>query len=97
MVAPTRLTDGSIITSTTNQISADLGGDEIAILALQDNWYYGLRAVGTYIWETVSSPCSLAQLVDGVVSRYEVDRARATSDVTDFVLALHRRGLVDIN
>ena len=56
---------------------------------------YSFNGTGTLIWKLLESPRTVAQLATAVAEAYEVDRARAERDVTDFVSEMKTVGLVE--
>ncbi len=57
---------------------------------------YSFNGTGTLIWKLLESPRTVAQLATAVAEAYEVDRARAERDVTDFVSEMKSAGLVEV-
>lgn len=57
---------------------------------------YSFNGTGTLIWKLLESPRTVAQLATVVAEAYEVDRARAEQDVTDFVSEMKSAGLVEV-
>jgi hypothetical protein len=76
------------------QLSTNLAG-EVVILDVQQGLYYGLDAVGAEVWSTLQAPSSVADIVDRIVTRYDVDRATAYADVEDLLLELLTLGLIE--
>jgi hypothetical protein len=81
--------------ATTDQLSTELG-DEVVILGLRDSVYYGLTNVGARVWQLVQTPRTLADIVDVLVSEYEVTPDQAEDDLQKLLEELHARGLVAI-
>lgn len=80
---------------TTDQLSTRLG-DEIVILGLRDSVYYGLSDVGARIWDLIQAPRTLTEIVDVIVSEYEVGREDAAAGLVQLLRELETRGLVAI-
>lgn len=70
--------------------------DEQVVLDPATGRFVKLNGSGAVVWEALERTSSLAELADGLVSRYGIDRERALSDVTAFVSALHERELVSL-
>lgn len=77
------------------QLSTQLG-DEVVILGLKDSVYYGLNNVGTRVWQLLQTPHTIDDVVNAVVTEYEVTRETAEADVGALLADLHARGLVAI-
>jgi hypothetical protein len=56
--------------------------------------YYLLDDVASVVWTRLAAPTSVADLVDELCSRYDVDPSRCEADVLPFLTALHEKGLV---
>jgi hypothetical protein len=69
---------------------------EFVILNLRDGVYYGLEDVGARVWALLQSPISIGQIVEALVSEYDVDAARCECDVRALVDDLLSRQLVEI-
>jgi hypothetical protein len=76
-------------------LTTDLG-DEQVILDARRGEYFGLNPVGTFLFGSLSEPTPVADLVDAVVERYEIERASALADVRSFLEEMRRLGLVDV-
>lgn len=59
--------------------------DELVMLNLQAGNYYGIRGVGTLLWELLTEPRSMDELVHAVIAGYDISREQCTADVGTFV------------
>ena len=66
---------------------------EAVLLDLASETYFGLNEVGTRVWELLESPMSLGEIATQLQSEYEVESARAESDVLDLATRLIEAGL----
>jgi hypothetical protein len=89
----TPLTLDSRVAAVPELMTSDLAG-EMVLLNLTDGVYYGLDAVGADIWRSIGRPRTVRAVVDDVVARYHVDRARCEDDVLTFLGELDAHGLV---
>ncbi len=78
-----------------DQVSCKLEG-EAAILNLKRGEYHGLDPVGTTVWSLIERPTPVSKIVDAMVARYEVDRARCERDLLKLLAQLDERGLIQI-
>ncbi|WP_420457503.1 PqqD family protein [Rubrivirga sp.] len=72
---------------------ADLGGEAVVLDPVEGE-YFGLNEVAARILALIGDGMTLSQVVDHLLTEYEVDRARLEADVRVFVADLDRRGLV---
>ncbi|MDB4947880.1 MAG: hypothetical protein JWM27_529 [Gemmatimonadetes bacterium] len=84
-----------VIVATADQVAAEVG-DEVVILNLRDEVYYGLGAVGARIWELIQQPTPVRRIRDTVVAEYDVAEADAERDLLELLAELAARGLVDV-
>jgi hypothetical protein len=75
------------------QLSCEVG-DEVVILNLADNTYYGLPEVGAFVWQLLSEPRTLDELRDAVVAEFEVAPEVCETDVVHLLEDLRARELV---
>ena len=71
-------------------------GEEAVILDLASGTYFGLDAVGNYVWERLQEGRSLAEICAAMTEDFEVSREVAESDILSFVRKLQERGLVQV-
>ena len=57
---------------------------------------YSFNGTGTLIWKLLESPKSVGELALAVAEAYEVEAARAQSDVEQFVGEMKAVGLVEV-
>ena len=69
-------------------------GDETVILDLASGNYFGLDAVGAFIWQLMSDGKTLAEICDSVQAKYEVARTDIECDLLALAADLQSRGLI---
>jgi hypothetical protein len=89
------LTLSSRIVAGKDQVSANLSGESV-ILAMQDGVYYGLDAVATRVWNLISEPRALSDVLDVIEREYAVSREQAAEDLLAFADELRVHGLIDV-
>ena len=88
------LTLDSHVVATPDHLSSELSG-EVVILSLADGVYYGLDAVGAYVWEQLRVPHSVRDLVSEITERYAVNREQCERDLLKFLEDLRAHHLVE--
>lgn len=68
--------------------------DEIVALDLEASAYLAVNDSGTRLWPLVAAGATEADLVEELVSTFEIDPARAQADVRAFVERLRSLSLV---
>ena len=59
--------------------------DEVVVLDLRNNVYFGLNPVGHLVWEHIEGGASLGETVEAIAEAFEIDRERADRDVRAFL------------
>ena len=81
------------VVASRTQLSTTLG-DEVVILGLNDEVYYGLDGAGARMWNLLETPRTIGELVDLLSAEFDVTRDRLESDLQALVDALLEKGLV---
>ena len=68
--------------------------DEVVLLDLASEHYFGLDEVGARIWMLLKEQKAAGQIVEELLQEYEVDRADQESDVHELLAQLHEAGLI---
>ena len=85
----------SIVVASSDQVSCDLAG-EAAILRFNSGVYYGLDAVGAYIWNLIQQPITVSALRDAVLEAYDVEPTRCERDLLALLRKLADEGLIEV-
>ena len=67
---------------------------ETVLLDLKSESYFGLDVVGTRMWGLLQSGSTLGEVVEALLSEYEVDRETLESDVGKLLEDLEQAGLI---
>ena len=100
--------DSIIVVAAKDQIGCNLGEEEV-ILDLASGVYYGLNNVASRIWElvqkhissardeigAVQKPTAVGQIVEIVLTEYDVDRAQCIDAVNKFLSQMAEHGLLE--
>ena len=70
-------------------------GDEIVMLDLASERYFGLDPVGAAFWEALTTAPHAGAAVDALLEVYEVDRETLTRDVSSMIAQLMEKGLLE--
>lgn len=71
-------------------------GDELVLLNMTTEIYFGLDPVGTVMWEALGEHGSIAGAHAALVPVYEVAPDRLLSDLSDLVGQLVEKGLLRV-
>jgi len=92
---PALISLDSVVAVSDQQVAAVLG-DEVVILGLDEGAYFGLRAAGSRVWALIQQPQSLREVVEVLVTEFDVDRGRCEQDVLALVASLAARRLITV-
>jgi hypothetical protein len=90
-----RLNPGSIVRTTKDAVSCELDG-EVAILNTASGEYYGLSEVGASAWTAIAEPRRVTEIIQVLISEYEVDEQRCKADLISLISQLIKHGLVEV-
>ena len=68
--------------------------DEVVLLDLASEHYFGLDEVGARVWMLLKEQKAAGQIVEELLQEYEVDRADLESDVHELLAQLLEAGLI---
>jgi hypothetical protein len=68
--------------------------DKKMLLDLESGKYFELEGTARLIWRLVSADTTVAEVVERVVEKYSIERARAERDTIKFLESLRRAGLL---
>lgn len=69
--------------------------EEVILMSIEADSYFGLEPVGSRIWELLSKqPASVDELVTSLMEEYEVDEATCRDDVQQFLDDMSAKKLI---
>jgi hypothetical protein len=85
----------TIVVAAEGQVSCHLVDEEI-ILALKSGVYFGLNAVGAYIWKLIQEPKTVNDICDALLAEYNVELQRCEQDLIVLLRELAAHGLIEM-
>ncbi|MFM9276968.1 lasso peptide biosynthesis PqqD family chaperone [Paenibacillus jiagnxiensis] len=76
-------------------LASDMDGDKV-MMSIESGKYYNLGKVGGRIWELAASPVTVSQIVETLVSEYDIERELCEQQVISFVAALYKESLIQL-
>ena len=70
--------------------------DELVMLDMKTSHYYGLEAVGKFIWEQLEQAVTLEKIIETLLVEFDVDRKTCVKEVIEFFKQMEQAGLVEI-
>ncbi|MHC1688624.1 MAG: PqqD family peptide modification chaperone [Methanothrix sp.] len=86
----------AILVASKEQVSCDFDGEAI-ILSLKTDSYYGLNAVGNFVWGIIKEPKTFDQIKEAILANYEVDPEECERDLTELVNDLLANELIQVS
>uniref|UniRef100_UPI003565FC57 PqqD family protein n=1 Tax=Sulfurovum sp. TaxID=1969726 RepID=UPI003565FC57 len=79
-----------------DNVFAQLVDDEMVLLDMASENYFGLDETGSAIWQQLSKTGSLQATYDALIEEYEIQPAQLEADIFAFVQTLVDAGLVEV-
>ena len=77
----------------------EIAGNYVVIAVLQDvvnmNGLTTVNEVGALLWKKLENGATEQELVDAVLSEYEIDEATARNDMQDFLKELEKHNILE--
>jgi hypothetical protein len=85
----------SIIAASRDHVASPLG-DELVVLDTQSGVYYGLNAVGAFIWMLIQNPTPVIALRDAIMREFDVERAVCERDLLAILADMQANNLISV-
>ena len=69
---------------------------ETMMVRIKNRMYYGLDDVGSRIWELMTTPLQVSQVIDTLMEEYDVEREKCQGNTLDLLNQLYEEGLITI-
>lgn len=79
-----------------DNIVSDMGGEKV-ILSIENGKYYNLGMMGGRIWDLISEPIAVGQVVAALLDEYDVERSACEDQVLAFLARLSEERLIHFN
>ncbi|MFS0861469.1 lasso peptide biosynthesis PqqD family chaperone [Fredinandcohnia sp. 179-A 10B2 NHS] len=95
MITNQDITVNSVVTQAKGNIVSDMGGEKV-MLSVTRGKYFNLGEIGGEIWDLMSQPLSVQEIVTQLVTSFDVDSKECEEQVVDFLESLSKEGLIEI-
>jgi len=85
----------SVVTTSPGLVTGDMDGEK-AMLNIEKGKYYALDAIASRIWELMSTPRTVREMVGALLEEYDVEEKECQGEVLAFLSKLYDSGLVKI-
>ncbi len=69
-------------------------GDGLVIMAPNGETTHSLEDIGAFIWNQIDGQNNLQQILDAILSDYEIDQSTAQEDLHSFINQMKAAGLI---
>lgn len=76
------------------EIIAKLAEDEAVLVMPQKGQVKVFNEVGAVIWELIDGKRTIENIIEEIISQFDVDRVTAESDVLNFTSELYNRDII---
>lgn len=84
-----------IVSQIEGNIVSDMDGEKV-MLSIENGKYYNLGETGGEIWEYISEPISIYDLIHLLLKQYDVKEEECINQVISFIDTLVDQGLVKV-
>jgi hypothetical protein len=85
----------SIVYVQPDQVSCELGDDHV-ILSVNTGVYFGVNALGSFIWKTMTDAKPVREIKEAVLARYDVTPERCEQDLFGLLSRLSAERLIEV-
>ncbi|MGG4095558.1 lasso peptide biosynthesis PqqD family chaperone [Paenibacillus lautus] len=90
------ITTDALVVQSEGLLVSDMDGEKV-MLSIENGKYYNLGRIGGRIWELISSPVTISNMVDQLVLEYEIEPELCEQQVRLFLKQLATEGLVQVD
>lgn len=76
--------------------ATDLDG-EVVMMNMEKGQYFMMNEVGSRIWEIIEEPIKVSELIDALLSEFEVEREECENTVMEFLDDLNHGDLIKVS
>ena len=70
--------------------------NELVMIDLNSDNYYGLDPIATNIWEQITGPTRVSDLCDKLLEKYAVEKDQCQQDVLIFLEQMSEKGILNV-
>ncbi|MEI8355126.1 MAG: lasso peptide biosynthesis PqqD family chaperone [Deltaproteobacteria bacterium] len=89
------ISTGSIVHQIEDIVASDID-DEKVMMSVEKGQYYSLDPIGSRVWELIEGPVKVSDLIDALLTKYDVDRETCEQDVLAFLEELREDGILQV-
>ncbi len=83
----------SVVEKNQEILASDIDGETV-MMSMQNGKYYGMDEIGSRIWSLISGENTPADIIDKLLTEFDVSREECTKDVMFFLEELEKNKLI---
>lgn len=88
-----KITPSTVVAQNEGYIASNMDGEKV-MMSIKNSKYYNLGEIGGAIWDAAVRPITVSDLVNRLLSEYEVTREQCEKQVIAFLEKLQKEGLI---
>lgn len=95
MSLKTNITESSIVVRTNNIVSSQLD-NEIVMMSIENNEYYGLNKTASEIWQIIEKPVLIKDICTRLINKFDVSYDDCYEAIIQHIELLMTKKLVEV-
>ncbi|MDI3092426.1 PqqD family protein [Priestia aryabhattai] len=95
MIKSDQILPEHIVAQSEGNIVSDMGNEKV-MLNIENGKYYNLGEIGGDIWESISKPTQVNELVNHIVKKYDVQTDKCEEEVISFLENMYQENLIEL-
>ena len=95
MIKSEQILPKHVVTQSEGNIVSDMGNEKV-MLNIENGKYYNLGEIGGDIWESISKPTQVNELVNHIVKKYDVQIDKCEEEVISFLENMYQENLIEL-
>lgn len=95
MIKSDQILPTHVVTQNEGNIVSDMGNEKV-MLNIENGKYYNLGEIGGDIWESISKPTQVNELVNHIVKKYDVQTDKCEEEVISFLENMYQENLIEL-
>lgn len=95
MIKSEQILPKHVVTQSEGNIVSDMGNEKV-MLNIENGKYYNLGEIGGDIWESISKPTQVNELVNHIVKKYDVQTDKCEEEVISFLEKMYQENLIEL-
>ncbi|WP_029192449.1 lasso peptide biosynthesis PqqD family chaperone [Paenibacillus harenae] len=89
------LTANELVVQSDGFLVSEMNGEKV-MLSIENGKYYNLGQIGGRVWELIASPSSIQDIVNQLLTEYEIEPGACEQQVRAFLQQLKSEGLIQV-